>query len=615
VATTDAQIESALRRFAESTDDLVTIVDAGGRFLWVSPSCRRFFGLEPDDCAGRSAFEFVHEEDQAATRGAFEGWLRDPADGSISFENRQVARDRTVRNVLWTIHRMGPAGDGEVRFVSAGRDITRLRRVQGRLAASEARTRALLSGMLDPVITIDIQGTIRAASNSVETVFGWPPEDLVGRNVKVLMGEPYHSEHDGYLDHYSKTGETGILGRMREFEVIRRDGERILCELSVSRVDVPGQAETLFCGSFRDVTARRRAERSLAESERRLRAIFDQEYQYVGLLDTEGSLLEVNETALGSARCAREEVLGRPFWLTPWWSHSEEGRDVVEDAVRRAAAGEFVRFETEFSAPGGETRTFDFSIKPVRDDEGEIVLLLPEGRDITEFKQAQKREVAVLRALAHIGESAAVLAHEIKNPITAVNLALRAVADQLGEDDRSVLEELVGRMQRLEQLMRSTLTFARPLDLDLREVSVDELLAGPVSDVEPLLAGRSAALERDVAAGLPGLRVDVRRMEEVLENLLRNAAEMIGDGGRVRLSAHAVGAHAVELVVEDDGPGIPEAVREDLFRPFVTTKDEGTGLGLALARKVVEEHEGAIEAGASELGGARFRVVLPAHAG
>ena len=139
--------------------------------------------------------------------------------------------------------------------------------------SSEIRLRAILAGMLDPVVTIDAHGTVQQASASVRSVFGWEPGDLVGRNVNVLMGEPHRSLHDGYLARYRETGETHILDRTREFEVVHKDGTPLVCELSVSRVDVPGESEPLFIGSFRDVTARRAAERALSERERRLSAL------------------------------------------------------------------------------------------------------------------------------------------------------------------------------------------------------------------------------------------------------------------------------------------------------------------------------------------------------
>jgi len=343
--------------------------------------------------------------------------------------------------------------------------------------------RALLDGMLDPVITIDGRGTIRHASRSVRTVLGYEPVEIVGRNISLLMPEPHRSAHDGYLAHYRTTGETSIIGRTREFQVYRKSGELRDVELSVSRVDPPSSAEPIFIGSFRDVTDR---------------------------------------------------------------------------------------------------------------------------------NKAQRREVSMLRALATLGEGTAALVHEIKNPITAVNMALRAVADQLGEDQQQVLEELVGRMRRLELQLRQSLGYVRPLDLRARECEAGALFEDVGRVLRPLLTKAHVSLEADVEPGTPSFLADPRCLSEVLCNLVANAMEACVTGGHVRLTSGATGDGQVWLRVEDDGPGIPAGVRATLFQPFVTTKVDGTGLGLPICRRIVEEHGGSLEAEqGSSLGGASFRILLP----
>src|SRR5688572_4324426 len=104
-----------------------------------------------------------------------------------------------------------------------------------------ARHRALLAGMLDPVVTIDSQGIIQEASDLVECCFGYAPAELVGQNANLLIAEPHHRLHDEYQDRDRRTGATNVLTRTREFDVVRKDGSRVVCELSVSRVDAPGE--------------------------------------------------------------------------------------------------------------------------------------------------------------------------------------------------------------------------------------------------------------------------------------------------------------------------------------------------------------------------------------
>lgn len=611
---TSRELDAAFRFFGQVTSDLVSLFDRSGRILFVNGAAARVLGCSPAECFGDSLFDFVHADERAAARGAFERWSRERGEALLLIETRIVCRVGELRHLHWTVAPFRDDGRDTGLFISHARDVTALIQAAERVRRSEVRHRAVLTSMLDPIVAIDGHGTVREASRSVEEVFGYRPEELIGRNVSVLMVEPFASEHDGYLEHYRRTGRTGILGRTRQFEVRRKDGVVIHCELSVSRVDVPGQDEPLFVGSFRDVSARLRVERALAESEARMRAIFDQEYEFVGLLARDGTLLEVNHSALRGIRAARAEVIGRPFWLTPWWSQSPANVERVRHAVVAGAAGQFVRFELEYVDDQGQQRWVDFSLKPVLDEDGVVRFLLPEGRDITRLKAVHARELAMQDALAQIGESASILAHEIKNPITAVNLALRAVADKLGEDQKSVLEDLAGRLAKLEGTMRRTLSFARPLQLKREPCAPGELLAEAAHALKPELETAHVTLELAFPPDLPLVSADRRLLEDALLNLVRNAREALERGGHVRLSAAREGPAHVLLRVDDDGPGIAPSVRAELFKPFVSSKASGTGLGLAIARKVVREHGGEMGVADGVLGGACFWMRLPASA-
>ncbi|MHC5023901.1 MAG: PAS domain S-box protein [Planctomycetota bacterium] len=131
------------------------------------------------------------------------------------------------------------------------------------LVEAVARYRNVLASTLDPLVIIDPQGVIQAASDSVRQVFGWTPGELIGENVCLLMPEPNRTRHDEYLARYRETGETTILGRRREFEAVRKDGSLFPVEVSISRVDIPGRGQPLFTGIIHDITERRRAEEEI----------------------------------------------------------------------------------------------------------------------------------------------------------------------------------------------------------------------------------------------------------------------------------------------------------------------------------------------------------------
>jgi PAS domain S-box-containing protein len=153
-------------------------------------------------------------------------------------------------------------------------------------------------------------------------------------------------------------------------------------------------------GAAEDITERKRVQEALWESERRFRAIFDHTFQFTGILKPDGTLLEINQTALDFSGQKLEEILGRPFWEVRWWTLSSSHQEQLKRAIAAAAAGEFVRYEVEVLAAGDVVVTIDFSLKPFKDETDQVVLLIPEGRDISD----RKRVKALLAGQNHILE-------------------------------------------------------------------------------------------------------------------------------------------------------------------------------------------------------------------
>ncbi|MCU0651884.1 MAG: PAS domain S-box protein [Candidatus Omnitrophica bacterium] len=173
----------------------------------------------------------------------------------------------------------------------------------------------------------------------------------------------------------------------------------------------------------KEISERKRAEEKLQESERKFRAIFDQTFQFIGLMTVEGVLIEVNRTAIEFSGIKEKDVLGKPFWEGPWWKHSKELQDKLRAGIKAAAKGEFIRFEATHPAADGSIHYVDFSLKPVKDDAGKVVLLIPEGREITERKRAEaavaEEKERLFVTLRSIGDG--VIVTDQQGKITIIN--------------------------------------------------------------------------------------------------------------------------------------------------------------------------------------------------
>ena len=256
---------------------------------------------------------------------------------------------------------------------------------------------------------------------------------------------------------------------------------------------------------------------------------------------------------------------------------------------------------------------FDYIQKPVTKEK----LLEAVARGLRHVKLLRERDAArnsemlLLKNLAEIGESASILTHEIKTPITSLRHALCAVGDKLGVTDKVLVEEFVTNLTRIERLLSETLSFAKPLFPRVSEVELSELVERSVRACRAVDAFAGMQVDVDIEQGLV-LRIDEQMFQEVLENLLRNAAEACDGSGRVRIEVRRERRRVV-IDCSDDGPGVPPEQRVEIFKPFSSSKHSGTGIGLAFSRKVVESHLGSIDIVEREQPGACFRIELPAR--
>ena len=218
-------------------------------------------------------------------------------------------------------------------------------------------------------------------------------------------------------------------------------------------------------------------------------------------------------------------------------------------------------------------------------------------------KEARDRD----RRLAALGELAAVISHEIRNPLTSMKGHAQLLAENLpaGSRDRDKAERVVREAVRLENLTTDLLSLVRTERVERRDVEPARLLREAVESVD------GARVELDLAAAPPLWSLDPEKLHQVLTNLLRNAVQASSEGEPAYASI-AVEQGRLVFTVRDHGEGIPAGEEERIFEPFYTTRVRGTGLGLAVARRIVALHGGSVTAANHPDGGAVFRVAIPA---
>jgi PAS domain S-box-containing protein len=357
--------------------------------------------------------------------------------------------------------------------------------------------------------------------------------------------------------------------------------------------------------------------------------------QFVGLLDAQGTVLEINQVALDAVGISLADVEGKPFWTTFWWQVSEEINATLRQSIARAAQGEFVRWDTPIygRAGGKETIIIDASLSPVQDDEGNVVYICAEGRDITE-KKAHEREIARQREeLAQLDvlktQFFANISHEFRTPLTLMLGPIEdAITDPtLAAQPREHLEVAHRNSLRLLKLVNSLLDFSRleagRMQAAYEPTDLSAFTAELASVFRSAIEREGMALTVDCPPLAQPAYVDRDMWEKVVLNLLSNAFKFTFDGKiAVTLREQPVlGASkaegSVELEVLDTGIGIPAHELPRLFERFHRIEGargrtyEGTGIGLALVQELAKLHGGTVRVESVEGQGSTFTVAMP----
>jgi signal transduction histidine kinase len=275
------------------------------------------------------------------------------------------------------------------------------------------------------------------------------------------------------------------------------------------------------------------------------------------------------------------------------------------------------RAETRLRPSG---KVIGYTLAFVRDDAAEIAGVAMFFKDLTRVEQIEERE-RLRDRLAAVGEMAAAIAHEVKNPLAGIEVMAGLLRRKIPDipDAQAVLTDIIAEAKMANAIVQEVLEFVRPIRLQVEHTGIAEALHAAVSLADTKASRGSIGVNVDVPAGLPEIQADHHQLTQLFTNLLINAYEaMDGGKGRVVITASTMqqddggeGREAVRIEVQDSGPGMSPDVAEHVFDPFFTTKAQGSGLGLAIVRKIVDAHDGQIDLRTAPGSGTLVRVTLP----
>ncbi|OLT59266.1 hypothetical protein BJP37_09640 [Moorena bouillonii PNG] len=321
------------------------------------------------------------------------------------------------------------------------------------LQLSQNRLESILSSLEDVVWSVRPQTSRLLYLNSaVDSLYGYSISDFLGNsNLWLEVIHPEDRERVQQKRNFfsnnslplSPQSLLAIDGQDLEYRIVRSDGQvRWIRDHVQIHTDAHGIAIRID-GIVTDITKAKQVEEALAESERKFHAIFDQTSQFTWLLQPDGTLLEANQTALNFSGLTRSQIVGKPFWQIQWWTQSTQTENSLKNAIAQAATGNFVRYQGSVLGLNGQVITMDFSVKPLRDENGNIVLLIPEGRDISDRIRAEAATLEAQNKDILLKE----IHHRVKNNLQIVSGLLYLQSRYI--DDESILDILCESRNRL----------------------------------------------------------------------------------------------------------------------------------------------------------------------
>ncbi len=596
--------------------------DRNSVFLGANDRFIREAGLKSlEELVGKTDYDLAWTREQADFYRECDRKVMDTGEPMLNIEESQLQADgRKVELLTNKVPLLDESGQ-VTGMLGIYIDITKRKHAEATLKKSEARLQTLLDTAPEFIFVTNAQGAIIKANRYACEHSGYNEEEVIGKNIRDFLTSESQNTCEFNFHELRHRGHSRA-----DVAFVCRDGRVIEVECAATAVPDEHDDFTTFLIIQRDVTERNRAAAALANSERRFRAIFNSTYQLIGVLDTDGTLLQANQTALDFGGLTEANVVGLPLWDTYWWSYSAQVQKRLKAAIETASQGTPVRYEEDVLAENNIPRTMDFTLKPVMGQNGETVLIIAEGRDITDRKRAEeerqlhRQEIAHVIRLSTMGEMASGMAHELNQPLAAL-VSYCGTARMLVESLPTPSQELHDILERsVEQAHHASRIIKHLREFVGKEADHKELLGldQVIEDINILLGSElkraNVEVERDLDSKGRKVMANKVQIEQVLVNLVMNSIEAIAgrqaNGGKVMLKTRVIEDESIEVTVTDNGPGIHADMISKMFKPFQTTKASGMGMGLSISRSIVEAHGGTIWADTQRGTGAQFGFTL-----
>jgi PAS domain S-box-containing protein len=484
------------------------------------------------------------------------------------------------------------------------------------IARAEEGFRLIVETALDAVVTIDGAGRITAWSPQAETTFGWSREEAIGRVLAdTIVPERFREAHRRGLEHFQKTGEGRVLNTRLELSALDREGREFPIELSITPLRVSGG--TSFSAFVRNITERKQMEHALIESQRHYQALAESLPHLVWTCRPDGYCDYLSRQWVEYTGLPVDQQLGSG-WAQQL--HPEDRDRVQTEWVAATVGGDMFDVEFRIRRADGVYRWFKTRAVPLRDASGAIMKWFGSNTDVEDYRQALDD---LRRSNADLEQFAYVASHDLQEPLRMVasytDLLAQRYRHQLDEKADTYIHYANDGARRMQRLVADLLAYSRvgSKGARIRPVNAGDVLRTAIDSLDHAI--RESAATIDVIEPLPVVLADDSELSQVFQNLIANAIKFkSSEPPRIRVHASPRNNRWV-FAVSDNGIGIDMRYAERIFQMFQRLHErgqyEGSGIGLAITKRIVERHGGRIWLESADGAGTTFFFTLPAAGG
>ncbi|SDE30320.1 two-component system, sporulation sensor kinase E [Paenibacillus sp. UNCCL117] len=471
-------------------------------------------------------------------------------------------------------------------------DITQRKRLEEQSRAALSQMSLLMEMLQDAYIMLSRSGDFVYVNKGAEKLLGHSRDGLLGHNLHTVLPEWINS---GFYKQCMRSMEDATPLFFPYYLTMLGKWLEVSCYPSKAGLSI----------FMRDITAMREQEETLKAVKQQLNSMIEHTADNIAILDNECRLVQVNRTFLKTYGYTEQEIIGSrpPNVPDHLWIESEL-------LFRQGLQGKQISgFETKRRRKDGTLLDMSLTISPVVGLDNEITGICIIGRDITERKKTEE----LLRnseKLSVAGQLAAGVAHEIRNPLTA----LKGFTQFMKAGARyktQYLDIMISELDRIEQIINELLILAKPQAVTFQNRPLTPILHHVLSLLESQANMTNIEFHAQIPDELPAVHCEENQLKQVFINILKNAMEAMSSGGRIVISAVQSSPSALTIQFADDGPGIPADVLNRLGEPFFTTKESGSGLGLMISQKIITEHNGCLKIESEPGEGTVVQITLP----